>query len=323
MSVVGVATEVTRLEALELYEMMAMIRRFEELAYRAYEEGDVEGTVHVSIGQEAVAAGVIGILKVEDTVISHHRGHGHAIAKGVDPAKLMAELCGRATGVSGGKGGSMHATDVASGFLGTMAVVGSAVPLATGVALASKLRSTGSVCVAFFGDGAINQGVLYECMNLAALWNLPVVFVCENNSYAITMPSSESTAGRGIVERARAFALAAEQVDGQDVLAVRDVAQRLISGARAGQPAVIECNTYRFMGHSRGDPPYGPYRSKDELDSWRARDPLECLAVAAELTDEECDTIRIRANDIAERALQFARDSERPADSDLYRDVWG
>ena len=309
--------------ALDLYETMALIRRFEECAYRAYEEGDIDGTVHVSIGQEAVAAGVIGALEERDKVISHHRGHGHAIARGVPVESLMAELCGRASGSSGGKGGSMHVTDIDRGFLGTMAVVGSAVPIATGVALASKLKGTGEVCVAFFGDGAVNQGVLYESFNLAALWSLPVVFVCENNSYAITMPAAESTAGPGVGSRARAFGLSDHIVDGQDVLEVYDTATRAVREARRGRPAVLEALTYRFMGHSRGDPPHGVYRAKEEVDGWRRRDPMAVLAEQAELSPATDDEIAAQVEVKVEQALTFARTGAEPGDPALHRDVWG
>ena len=309
--------------ALDLYETMALIRRFEECAYRAYEEGDISGTVHVSIGQEAVAAGVIGALEDRDKVISHHRGHGHAIARGVPVESLMAELCGRACGASGGKGGSMHVTDVDRGFLGTMAVVGSAVPIATGVALASKLKGAGEVCVAFFGDGAVNQGVLYESFNLAALWSLPVVFVCENNSYAITMPAAESTAGPGVGVRARAFGISDYVVDGQDVLEVYDTARRAVGHARRGRPAVVEALTYRFMGHSRGDPPHGVYRQKEEVEAWRQRDPIAILAARAGLSPAAADEISGRVEAQLEQALAYARDAAEPGDAVLYRDVWG
>lgn len=309
--------------ALDLYETMALIRRFEESAYRAYEEGHISGTVHVSIGQEAVAAGVIGALEDRDKVISHHRGHGHAIARGVPVESLMAELCGRSCGSSGGKGGSMHITDIDRGFLGTMAVVGSAVPVATGVALASKLKGAGEVCVVFFGDGAVNQGVLYESLNLAALWSLPVVFVCENNSYAITMPAAESTAGPGVAVRARAFGISDYVVDGQDVLEVYDTARRAVEHARRGEPSVVEALTYRFMGHSRGDPPHGLYRVKEEVEAWRRRDPIAILAEVAGLSPAAADEITGRVDARIEQALAYARGAAEPGDSALYRDVWG
>ena len=309
--------------ALDLYETMALIRRFEESAYRAYEEGHISGTVHVSIGQEAVAAGVIGALEDRDKIISHHRGHGHAIARGVPVESLMAELCGRSSGSSGGKGGSMHITDIERGFLGTMAVVGSAVPVAAGVALASKLKGAGEVCVVFFGDGAVNQGVLYESFNLAGLWSLPVVFVCENNSYAITMPAAESTAGPGVAARARAFGISDYVVDGQDVLEVYDTARRAVEHARRGQPAVVEALTYRFMGHSRGDPPHGLYRVKEEVEAWRRRDPIAILAEVAGLSPAAADEITGRVEARVEQALAYARGAAEPGDAALHRDVWG
>ncbi|MYA40211.1 MAG: thiamine pyrophosphate-dependent dehydrogenase E1 component subunit alpha [Gemmatimonadetes bacterium] len=314
---------VERALALEFYETMALIRRFEESAYRAYEEGDISGTVHVSIGQEAVAAGVIGALEDRDKVISHHRGHGHAIARGVPVEPLMAELCGRSCGSSGGKGGSMHVTDVDRGFLGTMAVVGSAVPIAAGVALASKLKGAGEVCVVFFGDGAVNQGVLYESFNLAVLWSLPVVFVCENNSYAITMPVAESTAGSGVAARARAFGISDHIVDGQDVLEVYDTARRAVEHARGGRPSVIEALTYRFMGHSRGDPPHGLYRVKEEVEAWRQRDPIAILAEVAGLSPAAADEITGRVEARVDQALAYARGAAEPGDPALYRDIWG
>ncbi|MBD3924268.1 hypothetical protein IEZ26_06515 [Nocardioides cavernae] len=296
---------------------MTLIRRFETAAYRGYESGDVFGTVHVAIGQEATAVGVISTLGPEDQVLSHHRGHGHALAKGVAAPRLMAELYGRLDGVSRGKGGSMHATDTSSGFLGTMAIVGSSIPLAGGVALANKLRGTGQVCVAFFGDGAINQGVLYETLNLAALWSLPLVLVCENNSYAITTAASDSTAGPGLVSRAESFGVRAESVDGQDVLAVRDLAGSFVEGARAGQPAVIEALTYRFMGHSRGDPAHGVYRTKDEVAGWKARDPLTILAGAAGLDESTTNRLDEDARNVVDAAVAFARESEHSSPADL------
>ncbi len=307
----------------DLYRQMAVIRAFERHAYRAYERGQVHGTVHASIGQEAVAVGVIGPLRDTDQVLSHHRGHGHALAKGVDPGRLMAELCGRLDGVSRGKGGSMHATDVSCGFLGTMAVVGSAVPLAVGVALANKVMGNNGVCLAFFGDGAVNQGVLYESLNLAALWSLPVVFVCENNSYAITTSAEESTAGDGVVARARAFGVHAESVDGQDVHAVSAAATRLIEDARAGQPGVLEALTYRFMGHSRGDPPHGVYRTKDELGEWTKRDPLVLLADAADLDDDVVAQLNAEAAEVADAAMAYALASPTPPADQLMKGVRG
>jgi acetoin:2,6-dichlorophenolindophenol oxidoreductase subunit alpha len=306
-----------------LYRRMALIRRFEETAYRAYEAGEVVGTIHACIGQEAVAVGVISVLAREDLVLTHHRGHGHALAKGVDPERLFAELLGRGTGVSGGKGGSMHATDVNAGFLGSFAVVGGSIPLAVGVALAARRRGEDTVTVAFFGDGAINQGVLYEALNLARIWDLPVMFVCENNGYAISVPNDYATGGSGIVDRARAFGLSAERVDGQDVAAVRDLAGELVAGARRGTPALIEAVTYRLVGHSRGDPVHGLYRSADEVDRWRERDPLLVHAGNAGLTDPECEEMLGEAQQAVDGAIAAARAASAPDPSAATSEVWG
>jgi TPP-dependent pyruvate/acetoin dehydrogenase alpha subunit len=307
----------------ELYARMALIRHFEQAAYRAYERNELPGTIHASIGQEAVAVGVVAGLREDDTVLSHHRGHGHALAKGVAPARLMAELMGRATGVCKGKGGSMHITDVSCGFLGSLAVVGSSLPLAVGVGLAARRRGNDTICAVFFGDGGINQGVLYESMNLATVWGLGVVFVCENNAYAITTHAEEATAGPGLVTRARAFGLTAEQVDGQDVQAVGETMQRLADGAREGPPAVLECRTYRFLGHSRSDPPHGHYRTRTEVERWQQRDPLEVLAQQADLGAQTRTRLDAQAQREVEQALRFARDSPRPTPAELAQDVWG
>lgn len=315
------ARRLDRETALDLYGQMALIRRFEAAAYRGYEQGDVFGTVHSSAGQEAVAVGTISTLMPDDAVLSHHRGHGHALAKGVPPHRLMAELYGRGDGVSRGRGGSMHATDVSHNFLGTMAIVGSCVPLATGVALSFVRRQSDQVILAFFGDGGINQGVVYESFNLAALWSLPVVFVCENNGYAITTPTKHGSAGSGIVERAASFGLQSVQVDGQDVMAVRHATSQLVDQARSGMPALLECVTYRFMGHSRGDPAHGVYRSKDELDEWKRRDPLTILAESVPLGQAEISDVDKAVKETIDQAVVFAENSPYPDGDDLQREV--
>jgi acetoin:2,6-dichlorophenolindophenol oxidoreductase subunit alpha len=308
---------------LELYRRMATIREFEEAAYRSYESGEITGTIHASIGQEAVAVGVMSALRPVDKVLTHHRGHGHALAKGVDPARLFAELLGRAGGVSGGKGGSMHATDVSVGFLGSLAVVGSSIPLAVGVALAARRRGDQSIAVVFFGDGAVNQGVLYESLNLAAIWDLPVLFVCENNRYAISVASDYATSGSGLVARAHAFGARAEQVDGQSVLDIRRVAAELVGHARAGAPAVLEALTYRLVGHSRGDPAHGLYRTRDEVDEWRARDPLVVHADAAAIAADERAALTEQARATVQQAIAEGRRFEAPAPERVESDVWG
>jgi TPP-dependent pyruvate/acetoin dehydrogenase alpha subunit len=308
---------------LDLYRRMLSIRRFEEAAYRAYEQGEVSGTVHVSVGQEAVAVGVISTLEPDDSVFSHHRAHGHALAKGVDPGRLMAELFGRSGGISGGKGGSMHITDLAHGFLGSLAVVGGSIPLAVGAALASRMLNQDRVCAVFFGDGAINQGVLYETLNLAAIWSLPVLFVCENNGYAISVRSEYATGGEGLCKRARAFGVVATDVDGQSLLAVREAAAEAVDSCRSGRPALLECRTYRFMGHSRGDPPHGIYRSEQEHSDWLSRDPLEVYSRDVGLSVEECADADRAVARLIEHALAFARSSPRPPFGDALTDVWG
>jgi pyruvate dehydrogenase E1 component alpha subunit len=319
MSVIANSTVLSR----QLYRQMAMIRSFEEIAYRAYEAGEIKGTIHSSIGQEAVAVGVVSALDRADLVFTHHRGHGHALAKGVDPVALFAELLGRSGGVSGGKGGSMHATDTGVGFLGSLAIVGGSIPLAVGVALGIVRRGTGAVAVAFFGDGAMNQGVLYESMNLAAIWDLPLLLVCENNGYAISVTTQYATAGSGMVERARSFGLVARQVDGQDALAMHRASLELSSQARTGQPALLEALTYRLAGHSRGDPPHGLYRSKDEVEQWRERDPLTVLARASDLTEQEGALMREDAHRVMLEAIEESRRSPEPPSADAMTDVWG
>lgn len=305
---------------LAAYRDMTLIRQFEQEAYRAYERGELVGSIHACLGQEAVAAGVIGALEPTDLVLSHHRAHGHALVKGVDPGRLMAELLGRAEGASGGKGGSMHLTDTSCGFLGSYSIVASSVPLAVGVALAQKLRQSGAVVVVFFGDGAINQGVLYESMNLAVLWRLPLLFVCENNRFAISVRTEHATAGPGLVARASAFGVHARDVDGQDVTAVHDGVAELLGAVRGGDgPALVECMTYRFMGHSRGDPPHGLYRSQEEVSEAEKRDPLTLVG----LTEDERAIYDREAAERVAAALEFARAAEQPALEAAMSEVWG
>ncbi len=307
----------------EYYARMALVRHFEQAAYRLYERGELEGTLHASIGQEAVAVGVTAALRDDDKVLSHHRGHGHALAKGVDPGRLMAELLGRGTGVCGGKGGSMHVADPSCGFLGSLAVVGSSIPLAVGVALAARRAGSDAVCAVFFGDGGVNQGVLYESMNLATIWRLGVVFVCENNSYAITTPAKKVTAGEGVQARAQAFGVSALRVDGQDVEEVTGATRTLVAEARAGQPSLLECLTYRFLGHSRADPPHGHYRTRAEVEQWQGRDPLVVLAQSARMDARECERLDAQAQARVQAAVEFARSSPRPGVTELALDVWG
>ena len=261
-----------------LYRKMLLIRRFEEAAARAYREAKVPGFIHLYIGEEAVAAGVCAHLGKEDMIGSTHRGHAHALAKGVPAREVMAELWGRSTGCSGGRGGSMHLYSKEYGLLGTNGIVGYGLPLAAGAAFTAKYLGTSQVAVAFFGDGAANLGCCHEVMNMASIWKLPVVFVCENNLYATELPFFRATAGQSVAARAAAYAMPGIQVDGQDVLAVYRAAGEAIARARSGDgPSLIECRTYRYVGHHEGDPGTD-YRTREEIEEWKRRDPIALFA---------------------------------------------
>jgi TPP-dependent pyruvate/acetoin dehydrogenase alpha subunit len=264
-------------QALDLYRTVRLIRRFEETVQTLFLRGEVHGTTHLYIGQEAVATGVGSALGSGDRVAATYRGHGHALSIGVDPQALLDEMLGRSTGVCGGRAGSMNVIDLAHGLIGSFGIIGGSMAAATGAALA--LRRTGGVAVAYFGDGATNHGYFHECLNFAAVNRLPVVFVCENNLYGEFTPWEEVTAGE-IIDRPRTYGITASQVDGMDVYAVRAAADAAVAQARAGDgPVFLEALTYRFVGHSRSDP--AAYRKPGELDAWRERDPVKLAAAAA------------------------------------------
>src|ERR1700720_3758371 len=264
----------------EALRLMLTIRHFDERALALYRAGEMRGTTHPYIGMEAVGVGVTLALRPNDWVTSTHRGHGHTIAKGGDPRKMMAELLGRATGYSGGKGGSMHIADMDKHMLGANGIVGGGMGLATGAALTAKLQGTGSVAICFFGDGALEQGILHETTNLAAIWKLPVVFVCENNQYAMSARSDWSIAGGDPAKRAAGYGIPGVTVDGMDLFAVNAATSELVERARRGEgPAYLVCTTYRFHGHHAGDPLN--YREKEEVERWRLRDPIERVKQAA------------------------------------------
>jgi len=266
--------------ALGLYRKMLLIRGFEDRVQSLFLRGEVYGTTHLYSGQEAVAVGFASVLRDGDRVACTYRGHGHLLAMGTDPEALLAELVGRETGINGGRAGSMNVVDPEHGVLGCYGIVGGSIAAATGAAL--SLRGTGSVAVAYFGDGATNQAYFFECLNFAKVLDLPVVFVCENNGYGEYTPYEAVTPG-GIVPRAAVFELRTTEVDGMDVLAVRAAAAEVVERVRAGGgPEFVEARTYRFVGHSRSDP--GKYRPEGELDRWRERDPL--VVAAALLWDE-------------------------------------
>jgi TPP-dependent pyruvate/acetoin dehydrogenase alpha subunit len=268
-------TELAAIDALlDDLATMARIRAFEERVSRCFKEGQIPGFVHVSIGQEATAVGVCGVLERTDYITTTHRGHGHCIAKGADPAAMMAELFGRATGTCGGKGGSMHIADPSLGILGANGIVGAGLPIAVGAGLATLRKRTGRVAVAFAGEGSAASGAFHEALTLAALWAAPVIFVIENNGYAEFTDSEAMSRGAALTERALGYGLhAAEQVDGNDVQAVRAVAQRAVGACRDDSgPWLIEALTYRHHGHYEGDP--ARYRDEDELEGWQRRDPI-------------------------------------------------
>jgi TPP-dependent pyruvate/acetoin dehydrogenase alpha subunit len=263
-------------KALELYRMMRVIRRFEETVQALFLKGEVHGTTHLYMGQEAVATGVGDVLGPADRVAATYRGHGHALSIGVDPQALLDEMLGRSTGVCAGRAGSMNVIDLEHRLIGSFGIIGGSMAAATGASLA--LRRRGGVAVAYFGDGATNHGYFHECLNFAAVQRLPVVYVCENNLYGEFTPWEEVTAGR-IIDRPRALGVDARQVDGMDVFAVRDAAADAVATARAGSgPVFVEALTYRFAGHSRSDP--GSYRKPGELEEWKQRDPLKVGARA-------------------------------------------
>lgn len=291
---------------------MLRIRVFEEALYRLFMSGTMTGTIHQSIGQEAVSAGVGAAMRPDDLMSSGHRGHGHAIAKGLPMRELMAEMFGRQSGSSAGMGGSMHIFDLSRGFLGTTGVVGAGVPIADGAALAVQLEGSNRVVVSFFGEGAANQGAVHEALNLAAIWRLPVVFVCENNLYAVSMPAEQALAVPNVADRAGGYGMPGRVVDGQDAFAIIDAAREAIDRARRGDgPSLVECMTYRFKGHSRFEP--AAYRPPGELDEWLGRDPIESLrnVLVGEgaLSQEEAVTLQLEVDGEVQEAIEFARSS--------------
>ena len=317
----------TRL-CLAMYEQMLTIRRFEETAIALFERGHIRGNVHPCIGQEAVSVGVCASLRRDDYMTSTHRGHGNCLAKGADPRLMMAELLGRQTGYCKGKGGSMHIADFEGGNLGANGIVGGGFPIATGAGIGIQNRGTDHVVVCFFGDGAANQGTFHESLNLAALWKLPVLYVCENNQYALSTPLRESAGLPEISERARAYGIPGVRVDGNDILAVYDAAREAVRRARAGEgPTLLDCLTYRFFGHFTGDPGRGiTYRPKDEMEAWLARCPIarlrRHLLEAGIATEERLRDMEARAEAAIAAAAQYGLDSPWPSPEEALEDVF-
>ena len=308
-----------------MYQTMVLIRRFEETVNELYMQGRIPSTLHLYIGQEAVAAGVCSVLNREDYVLTTHRPHGHSLAKGVDPKAIMAELFGKATGTCKGKGGSMHVGDIRVGVFPAIAIVGGNAPIAAGAALAAKMLKNGRVSVSFFGDGATNEGDWHEAMNAAAIWNLPVLFVCENNLYAASTPFKAAFKIEHIADRACAYGMPGVLVDGNDVLAVRRAALEATERARRGDgPTLIECVTYRQCGHSRSDP--RGYRTREEEAEWKKRDPITTfrayLVEEAKINEASLRQIEEGVEATIKEAIDFAEASPLPVPADIYTDVF-
>jgi pyruvate dehydrogenase E1 component alpha subunit len=309
----------------EMCKRMFEIRFFEEKVFDLYAQNLVPGTIHLYLGEEAVAVGVCSILRKEDYIISTHRGHGHCIAKGAELKRTMAEILGKKTGYCKGKGGSMHIADFSIGMLGATAVVGAGLPIAVGAGLSAKLRKTDQVVACFFGEGASNQGTFHEGINMASTWKLPVIFVCENNLYAMGTRQSTVMAIENVADRAAAYGIPGVVVDGNDVLAVHEAAQRAVERARKGEgPTLIECKTYRHKGHSRVDP--AKYRPKEEVEQWLAKDPIkrfrEKLLQTNTLTESEIQQIEKEVSNEVEEAVKFAMESPYPAPEEALEDVY-
>lgn len=309
----------------QMYRKMLEIRLFEEKVFDLYGQNLVPGTIHLYAGEEAVAVGVCSNLSKDDYITSTHRGHGHCIAKGADLKRTMAEILGKKTGYCKGKGGSMHIADFSVGMLGATAVVGAGLPIAVGAALSAKLRKTSQVVACFFGEGASNQGTFHESINIASVWSLPVVFVCENNLYAMGTRQSTIMNIQNVADRAAAYGIPGTIVDGNDVLAVYEAARKAFERARTGLgPTLIECKTYRHKGHSRVDP--AKYRPREEVEQWLAKDPIKLLKqtiVEDEiLTQAEIDNIEKEvAGEVAD-AVKFALMSPYPEGEEALDDVY-
>ncbi len=310
---------------LDYYKKMLELRLFELKVQELYRNGRLPGFVHLYVGEEAVAVGVCSNLEPPDLVFSTHRGHGHALAKGVPSSIVLAELWGKSTGSSGGRGGSMHMYAPEYGFMGTNGIVGAPIPLATGAALSAKVRKNGQVVVCFFGDGAVNSGSFHEAVNLGAVWDLPVVYVCENNLYATEMAFLRATKNTSVASRASAYGMLGVAVDGQDVVAVHDAAQAAINRARqGGGPTLIECKTYRYVGHHEGDPGTD-YRTREEVQQWKQKDPVKLAR--KRLLEAGVEEAKLQAADqeieqLIDQAVEFAEKSPEPSPNSVHDHVF-
>ena len=308
----------------KMYREMLLIRRFEEASAKAYATGKIGGFCHLYIGQEAVGVGAINALMPQDSVLSTYRDHGHALAKGMEARALMAELFGKRSGCSGGKGGSMHFFDKKLNFMGGHGIVGGHVALAAGIGWASKYKKENSVCVCFFGEGAANIGAFHEGLNLASLWKLPVIFICENNHYSMGTPEYRALSVSDVSIRGVAYNMPRDRFEGNDVLMVKDRVQEFVNRARKGEgPALLEISTYRFRGHSMSDP--AKYRTKDEVEEYKRRDALTRTKLTLELSgveEKEMARMESEVKQIVDDAVMFAENSDMPPPGDLYTDVF-
>lgn len=308
-----------------LYEKMVLIRSFEETVFDVFVSGVIAGTVHICSGQEAVAVGACSALERDDYVVSNHRGHGHFIAKGGDPKRIMAELFGKSTGYCGGRGGSQHIACVEIGFLGSNGITGGGIPVATGAGFALRQKRSDRVVLCFFGDGASNQGTFHESLNMSAIWQLPVIYLCENNLYAMSTRFDEAFRISDIAKRAESYGMPGEICDGQDVLAVRKTVERAVNRARnGGGPTLIECKTYRFRGHSKSDT--CEYRDPREEERWRRRDPIalfsEKLKRDGIASEDELRWVAEEAEKVVEEAIEFAKSSPDPSPEEMTGDLY-
>ncbi|MBC8450118.1 MAG: thiamine pyrophosphate-dependent dehydrogenase E1 component subunit alpha [Chloroflexi bacterium] len=308
-----------------MYERMLKIRHFEDRVKDLFAAGEMPGFVHLYLGQEAVAVGACAALNDDDYITSTHRGHGHIIAKGGDMKRMMAELYGKATGYNKGKGGSMHIAAPGLGILGANGIVGGGLPIATGAGLSARLRKSGQVAVCFFGDGASNQGTFHEAINIAAAFDLPVVYVCENNLYAVGTRQSQVRKIEDIADRSVGYGIPGLAIDGNDVIAVYEVCKEAVDRARAGRgPTLIECKTYRWRTHFEGEP--DTYRPPEEVKAWLKREPIapyrRLLIEQGVLTEAEADAIEARVVQELDEAVEFARQSPLPEPESALEDLW-
>jgi len=316
--------DLDKAELLRMYHEMVLVRRLEERAAALYQEGKIGGFLHLYIGQEAVGTGVLSVRRPEDRVITAYRDHGTALSCGLSARVVMAELLGKSTGASKGKGGSMHLADVKRNFWGGHAIVGAHLPLAAGMALADKYRGDAAVTLCFFGDGATNIGYFHEALNLSMVWRLPVLWICENNMYGMGTAVERASAVSQIRQKAEGYAMPNDRVEGMDVLAVRVAAEKALAAVRGQGPFLLEIVTYRFRGHSMGDPER--YRTAAEVQKWQENDPIGIfrrhLTEAKRLTDKELDAEESGVDEEVEDAVRFAEASPNPAPEELFRDIY-